>query len=96
LQGFGTTAEIASMSPLWDRLQGFDVDLHVIDGHDADALRIALEGQRQRLQVIILRTIKGHGVSFMENKMEWHYLPLSAEQYKMAIDEIELEETRPK
>jgi transketolase len=96
LQGFGTTAEIASMSPLWDRLQGFDVDLHVIDGHDADALRVALEGQRQRLQVIILRTIKGHGVSFMENKMEWHYLPLSAEQYKMAIDEIEFKETWPK
>ena len=90
LQGFGSTAEIASMSPLWERLQGFDVDLHIIDGHDADALRAALEAEGQRLKVIILRTIKGHGVSFMEHKMEWHYLPLSAEQYKMAIDEIEL------
>ena len=40
-------------------------------------------------RVIVLRTVKGHGVSFMENRMEWHYLPLSEEQYRMAIEEIE-------
>ena len=89
LQGFGSTADVASMSPLWDRLQGFDVDLQIIDGHDPDAIRAALEGESQRLRVIILRTVKGHGVSFMENRMEWHYLPLSEEQFKTAIEEIE-------
>lgn len=90
LQGFGTTENVASMSPLWDRLQGFDVDLKIIDGHDADAIRTALEGKSKQLRVIVLRTIKGRGVSFMENRMEWHYLPLSEAQYKMAIEEIEL------
>ena len=90
LQGFGSTADVASMSPLWDRLQGFDVDLKIIDGHDLAAIRAALEGESQRLKVIIMRTVKGHGVSFMENKMEWHYLPLTEAQYKMAIEEIEL------
>jgi len=89
LQGFGTTSEVASMSPLWDRLQGFDADLKIIDGHDPDAIRAALECESQRLQVIVLRTVKGHGVSFMENRMEWHYLPLSEAQFKMAIEEIE-------
>ena len=88
LQGFGSTADVASMSPLWDRLQGFDVDLQIIDGHDPDAIRAALEGESHRLRVIILRTVKGHGVSFMENRMEWHYLPLSEAQFKMAIAEI--------
>jgi transketolase len=90
LQGFGSTADIASMSPLWERLQGFDVDLQIIDGHDPDAIRAALEGSRQRLRVVVMRTIKGHGVSFMENRMEWHYLPLTETQFKMAIREIEL------
>ena len=89
LQGFGSTVDVASMSPLWDRLRGFDVELKIIDGHDPDAIRAALESDRQRLRIIILRTVKGHGVSFMENRMEWHYLPLSEAQYKMAIEENE-------
>ena len=36
---------------------------------------------------IVARTIKGKGVSFMENKMEWHYLPMSEDQYKKAVYE---------
>ena len=90
LQGFGSTSDVASMSPLWDRLQGFDIDLRIIDGHDPDAIRAALEGERQRLRVIILRTVKGHGVSFMENRMEWHYLPLTEDQYRQAVEEVDI------
>jgi transketolase len=88
LQGFGSTTDVASMSPLWQRLQGFDVDVQVIDGHDTNAIRAALSFPRERLTVIVLRTVKGHGVSFMENEMKWHYLPLTAELYQQAIDEI--------
>jgi transketolase len=88
LQGFGSTTDVASMSPLWQRLQGFDVDVDVIDGHDMSAIRAALSSPRERLKVIVLRTVKGHGVSFMENQMKWHYLPLTAELYQQAIDEI--------
>lgn len=89
LQGFGSTADVATMSPLWDRLRGFDIDLQIIDGHAPDGIRAALESGRQRLRVIVLRTIKGHGVSFMENRMEWHYLPLSEAQFQMAIGEVD-------
>ena len=39
--------------------------------------------------VILLHTVKGKGVSFMENRMEWHYLPLSGEQYAAALRELE-------
>ncbi len=90
LQGFGSTSDVASMSPLWNRLQGFDVDLQIIDGHDPDAIRTALEGERQHLRIIVMCTVKGHGVSFMENRMEWHYLPLTEEQYQKAIEEAGL------
>lgn len=89
LQGFGSTSDVASMSPLWHRLKGFDVDLKVIDGHDPAAIRASLEGRRESMRVIVLNTVKGHGVSFMENRMEWHYLPLSESQFKKAIEEIE-------
>jgi len=89
LQGFGSTADIASMSPLWERLKGFDVDLQVIDGHDTEAIRLALAVEVKRLKIIVLKTVKGHGVRFMENRMEWHYLPLSKAQFQQATQEIE-------
>lgn len=91
LQGFGLTSEVASMSPLWEKLQGFNIDLHVIDGHSPEEIRNALGASRNRLQVIILRTIKGHGVSYMENKMEWHYLPMTELQFKTAVEDVSIE-----
>lgn len=89
LQGFGSTTDIASMSPLWERLAGFDIDLQVIDGHDTKAIEAALAGTVERLKIIVLKTVKGHGVRFMENKMEWHYLPLSEAQFAQATQDIE-------
>lgn len=90
LQGFGSTTDVASMSPLWNRLLGFDVDLKVIDGHDPDAIRIALEGIKTRPKIIFLCTVKGRGVSFMENRMDSHYLPLTEDQFIKAIKEQDL------
>ena len=89
LQGFGTTTDVASMSPLWERLAGFDVDIECIDGHDFKAIRKAIETRSSRLRLIVLKTTKGHGVSFMEHRMEWHYLPLKQEQYQEAIKELD-------
>jgi transketolase len=89
LQGFGSTTSVASMSPIWDRFCGFDVAPIVIDGHDRDALRHALEAVVKGPRIIVMNTVKGHGVSFMENRMEWHYLPLSEGQYRQAIGEID-------
>lgn len=89
LQGFGSTAEVASLEPLSPRLAGFGLSPIELDGHDPAALDRALqtpptEGPR----VLILRTVKGRGISFMENRMEWHYLPLSEAQFTQALQEL--------
>jgi len=90
LQGFGTTTEIASMAPLWERLVGFDISIDTVNGHDPEAIRNAIERTGDRLHVIIMRTTKGRGVSFMENRMEWHYLPLTEHQFNAANKELDL------
>lgn len=88
LQGFGHTSEIASMFPLFERLKGFEIDVHVIPGHDLGAIREALDAPTDRLKCIVLQTVKGKGVSFMENRMEWHYLPLKEADYRQALEEL--------
>jgi transketolase len=89
LQGFGTTQEIASLEPIPDKLRGFGLQVDEIPGHDPAALHTALSGERTRPQWIVLRTHKGHGISFMEDRLEWHYLPLDAAQYELALQEID-------
>lgn len=90
LQGFGTTQEVASMDGIESRVQGFGVPVSVIEGHDLEALRSALCAPRAfGPRVVVLRTIKGKGVSFMEHRMEWHYLPLSDTALAEAIASLE-------
>jgi transketolase len=91
LQGFGTTNDVASMSPLWERFRGFEADICIIDGHNLDAIRNALEMRSNRPQITVMQTVKGKGVSFLENRMDSHYLPLKKEQYREAISEFEAE-----
>jgi transketolase len=87
LQGFGSTREVASMEDLGRRIEGFGATVVHIDGHDHRAITHAV--REHPGAVILLHTVKGKGVSFMENRMEWHYLPLSAEQYALALHELE-------
>ena len=88
LQGFGSTREVASLEPLADKLRGLGLSVLEIDGHSPAALSAALVKRGDGPQIIVLRTVKGHGVSFMEGKMEWHYLPLVPEQYEQALREL--------
>lgn len=88
LQGFGSTAEVASMDPLGLRLAGFDVDVRDCDGHDLGSLRAALTPQGNRPAVVIMRTIKGRGVPGMEGRMELHYLPLNEVAFQAALERI--------
>jgi transketolase len=90
LQGFGSTKEVASMSDLAHRIAAFGATVREIDGHQAQALQALLQTPQQGFQVILLNTVKGKGVSFMEAKMEWHYLPLTAEQFAQAQNEVRL------
>jgi transketolase len=88
LQGFGSTAEVASMDPLGTRLAGFDVDVRDCNGHDLRSLRTALTPQGNRPAVVIMRTIKGRGVPGLEGRMESHYLPLNEATYQAALEQI--------
>jgi transketolase len=88
LQGFGTTRDVASMEPLADKMRGFGVNILEIDGHDSGALKSTFAAESLLPKVIILRTVKGKGVSFMEGLMEWHYLPMTEAQYLKAVEEV--------
>jgi transketolase len=87
LQGFGTTREVASMQDLGARLRPFGLGVVDVDGHDHAAIAAATAAHPGA--IVLLHTVKGKGVSFMENRMEWHYLPLNEEQYAAALGELE-------
>lgn len=89
LQGFGSTKEVASMDRLRERIAAFGLETMEIDGHDPEALATISQHLPSGPRIVLLRTVKGKGISFMENRMEWHYLPLSAEQYAQALRELE-------
>lgn len=88
LQGFGTVQEVANLEPFSDKFQAFGCSVTEINGHDPDAIVKALSLTTMKPHVVIAQTQKGHGVSFMENKMEWHYLPMTPEQYQQALKEV--------
>jgi len=88
LQGFGKTTDIASLEPLADKIRPFGLDVREIDGHNPLEMASVFKSESEVPKMIILRTVKGHGVSFMEGRMEWHYLPLSDEQYIQAVKEV--------
>jgi transketolase len=88
LQGFGTTRDVANLEPLPEKFGAFGMAADEVDGHDLHALVDALTRTGSAPRAVVARTVKGRGVSFMENKMEWHYLPLTESQYRLAIDEV--------
>jgi transketolase len=88
LQGLGTTTEVASLEPLREKIGALGLRVEEIDGHAPEALRAPLDVPRSGPLVVVLRTTKGHGVSFMEDRMEWHYLPMTGSQYEQALSEV--------
>ena len=96
LQGFGTTKDVADLHPMADKFRSFGWNTGEIDGHDIPALTAAINSTRNESNpsVILATTRKGYGVSFMEGRMEWHYLPINEAQYRQAIAELELVESR--
>jgi transketolase len=88
LQGFGTTGDVASLGDLAGRIAPFDVDIEPVAGHDPAALAAALAKTASRPRFLVLKTVKGQGVSFMENRMEWHYLQLDTDLYRAALKEL--------
>jgi len=89
LQGFGTTAEVADLSPLSEKFRAFGLKTLEVNGHDQAALKAAFQSRHSDGPLIIVaKTTKGCGVSFMENSLDWHYLPMNSEQYQIACREV--------
>ena len=88
LQGFGATKDVSGLDSLHKRFRAFGVDTQEIDGHNFIAIETALRRAPNGPRVIVAKTVKGCGVSFMENRMEWHYLPMTKDQYLQAISEV--------
>ncbi len=74
IQGFGRVAEVLDPEPLADKWLACGWQVQEVDGHDHGALTAALtHAVGERPLVVIARTVKGKGVSFMEDRLEWHY-----------------------
>jgi transketolase len=92
LQSLTTVDQTIVLEPLADKFKAFNWHVLEIDGHDHDAIRVALSRQNvseSQPLMIIAHTTKGKGVSFMENKVKWHYMSPNLEQLKQALAEIE-------
>ncbi len=91
LQGFGKTCDVMNLEPLSEKFRAFGCDVtEIANGNDIKELSVAIcESKAVKANAlprcIIARTIKGHSVSFMENRLEWHYLPMNESQYIEAI-----------
>lgn len=84
--------EVMPTKPLGEKFASFGWEVFHADGHNIDSLLKAYDLARKvkrRPSVIIAKTVKGYGVSFMENLAEWHSGRVSEEQYKTAIEELE-------
>jgi transketolase len=91
IQSFGTVKEVLDLEPFADKWAAFRWHVQVVDGHDHEALSgafAAVPAQPGRPSVIIANTVKGKGVSFMEDKLLWHYRSPSVEQLESALAEV--------
>jgi transketolase len=92
IQSFGTVSEVMELDPLPAKWSAFRWAVREVDGHDhaqiAEALRAA-PYEPGRPSVVIAHTVKGKGVSFMEDDLAWHYRSPDADQLRQALRELE-------
>jgi transketolase len=89
-QALGPTQGILDLEPLGEKWRAFGWEVREVDGHNIDTLVGAFEGfPSDRPRVVLARTTLGKGVSFMEDRFEWHYRNLDAALYATAIHDLE-------
>ena len=90
IQSFGRVDEVLRLEPFADKWTSFGWHAVELDGHD----HVALAGELNRAHdsrptVLICHTVKGRGVGFMEDRLEWHYKSPDDEQLALALAEVE-------
>ena len=91
MQALGNTADILNLEPLDERWRSFGWAVRRVDGHDMGAIVEALDAfpfERGKPSLIVADTVKGKGVSFMENSLLWHYRCPDATEYEAAMREL--------
>lgn len=92
LQIDGTIEEVMSSYPIDEKFRSFGFEIIKIDGHDIEEITKAFEVAKNikgKPTCIIAKTVKGKGISYMENQVGWHGKAPNEEQYKEAIAELE-------
>lgn len=92
LQIDGNVEDVCSPYPIADKFKAFNFHVITIDGHDFDAIEAAFNEARETKGMptaIIAKTVKGKGVSFMENQASWHGAAPNDEQYAIAMADLE-------
>jgi transketolase len=91
IQSLGTVKDVLDLNSLKDKFLAFRWETYEVDGHDHKLIKEVLlkaTSTDDKPKVIIAHTIKGKGVSFMENKLLWHYKSPTQDQFDLAIQEI--------
>lgn len=89
LQGYGRPTEICAFEPMREKWSSFGWLALEVDGHNHDELRAALREKSQgKPKIVIAKTIKGKGVSFMEDQLVWHYYMVTDEHKRQALEEL--------
>lgn len=92
IQSFGTVKEVLDLHPLAEKWRSFRWSVRELDGHDHGKIHEALSAaplEEGRPTAVIAHTVKGKGVSFMENELAWHYKSPSREQLNQALAELD-------
>lgn len=91
IQSLGTVKEVIDLDPLAAKWQTFGWSVREIDGHNLEQIEDALRQvpyENGRPSCLIAHTVKGKGVSFMENKLLWHYRIPQGDEYRAALSEL--------
>ncbi|MCX8075047.1 MAG: transketolase [Clostridia bacterium] len=90
LQIDGNITHVKALDSIKEKVQSFGLEVIEIDGHDVEQILNALNNAKKSNipTCIIAKTVKGKGVSFMENKAEWHGKAINDEEYEIAIKEL--------
>ena len=91
LQIDGNVADVMSPYPIVDKLLAFGFNVHAVDGHDFEALEKAFDNAKKtkgQPTAIVMSTVKGKGVSFMENNAGWHGKAPNDAEYEQAMNEL--------
>ena len=88
MQSLKSTEETVRLEPLAEKWLAFNWDVVVVDGHSHEELQAAIFRKSNKPKLTIANTVKGHGVSFMENSVAWHYKSPNSEELASALGEL--------